>query len=85
MPRDALISAALRLVRDAEHLLEPGAQQFPDEAYYLAGFGPECARKACLESRSFDKVLGHDFADFAESTLDVACALDPHAHRLGAS
>jgi len=76
-----LVSAALRHVRDAERLLRAGDAASPDQAYHLAGFGPECARKAALSARSFDQALGHDFGDLGERVLDLAAALDPVAHR----
>lgn len=77
-----LISAALRHVRDAAYLLDashPG--QSIDQAFHLAGFGPECARKALLGDRVFDKVLGHRFDAGVELVLDAALALDPQARR----
>ena len=39
-----LVSAALRHARDAEWL----AHRSPDQAYHLAGYAPECARKATV-------------------------------------
>ena len=78
----ALISAALRHARDAVHLLDAGHQGCSiDQAFHLAGFGPECARKALLGDRIFDKVLGHRFDGGVEVVLDAAVALDPHARR----
>ncbi len=76
-----LLSAALRHVRDAEHLLAPGPHQSSDQAFHLAGYGPECARKATLALRHFDKLLGHDLTTAAEKIVDIAVALDPIAHR----
>lgn len=40
----ALVSAALRHINDARTLLATS----PVQAAYLAGYGPECARKAAL-------------------------------------
>jgi hypothetical protein len=77
----ALVSAALRHVRDAAHLVSQGPQASPDQAYHLAGFGPECARKATFLDRWLDKALGHDFTDSGEEVLDFATALDPVALR----
>ncbi len=57
----SLISAALRHVRDAEALAEQTDRQSLDQAYHLAGYGPECARKAILADRRFDKTIGHRF------------------------
>jgi hypothetical protein len=46
-----LLSAALRHVRDAEHLATPNHSGYsPDQAHHLAGFGPECAQKATLQA-----------------------------------
>lgn len=75
------LSAALRHIRDAEHLADasnPGRSL--DQAYHLAGFGPECARKATLSSRVFDKSLGHDFGLSSNQVLDFATAVEPFAH-----
>lgn len=79
-----LASAALRHVRDAEHLLTAGDHQSVDQAYHLAGFGPECIRKAALSARWGDKVIGHDFSEDLEAQLDVLIALDPLSVRAGA-
>ncbi len=73
----ALLSAALRHVRDAERLLA----ESPDQTYHLAGFGPECARKAVLDFRWADKSLGHDLGEASETLLDFLDALDPRAQR----
>jgi hypothetical protein len=82
-----LLSAALRHARDAESLLapqNPGGQSI-DQAFHLAGYGPECARKATLGLRDFDKTIGHRFDGRAEGVLDALVALDPWALRYGAS
>lgn len=76
-----LLSAAIRHVRDAERLLAPGAGQSVDQAWHLAGFGPECVRKACLADRALDRPLGHDLGEAADALLDLAVGLDPHAMR----
>lgn len=84
MARDssALVSAALRHVRDAEHLLDShDGYASPDQTYHLAGFGPECARKAALSVDWFDKAIGHRYDREAERALEVAIALDPRATR----
>ena len=76
------VSAALRHIRDAEHLLTSEEHQSLDQAYHLAGFGPECARKACLQERWADKALGHrDAESEAKLVLDVLLSIDLHAHR----
>ena len=74
-----LLSAALRHVSDAEHLLATS----PDQSWHLAGFGPECARKACLGDDWWDKALGHELTDFVEPVLELALALDVRAARYG--
>jgi hypothetical protein len=83
MPRAALISAALRHVRDAEHLLAPGPHRSVEQALHLAGFGPECARKACLDEEVADKALGHDIDGAGDPAVDLLLALDPSASRYG--
>jgi len=62
--RTALVSAALRHVDDAQALLAVS----PVQAFHLAGFGPECARKAALtvpgaSQGTMDKAIGHGFHD----------------------
>lgn len=74
----ALLSAALRHTRDARALLVTS----PDQAWHLAGFGPECARKAALSERFFDQVLGHDWTPASEEILELAISLDARAWRL---
>ena len=77
-----LLSAALRHVRDAEHLAaKTHANSSRDQAFHLAGFGPECARKALLAVRWLDKAIGHGFEGLSENVIEVALALDPIAHR----
>lgn len=76
-----LLSAASRHVADAEHLLSAGANQSEDQAWHLAGFGPECLRKACLEDRNLDRALGHELGPQGEALLDWGIALDPQAWR----
>ncbi len=79
----AFLSAALRHVADAEHLLAQGAHQSQDQAWHLAGFGPECAKKACVDDGMLDRVLGHDLGMDAEPMLEWGLALDPRASRYG--
>ena len=84
-PREKLLSAALRHLRDAEHLFASGSgDRSLDQAWHLAGFGPECARKAFLSDAIFDQVLGHEWSADSESLLEMALALDPSSwrHRL---
>lgn len=74
----ALLSAALRHTRDARALLATS----PDQAWHLAGFGPECARKAALSERFFDQALAHDWTPASEEILELAISLDARAWRL---
>ncbi len=76
-----LASAALRHVRDAEHLLDAGPDTSVDQAYHLAAFGPQCARKAALSVRWLDKEIGHGAGTLADDLLDLVVAIDPIAHR----
>lgn len=75
------VSAALRHIRDAEHLLDPGPSQSIDQAFHIAGFGPECIRKALLDNETFDTVLGHRLDPSMETTLEAILALEISAHR----
>lgn len=81
--QNGLVSAALRHVTDAESLIAAS----PAQALYLAGYGPECARKAALarwnkpdEDRR-NKAIGHRFDKPAETALALFCDLDPLASR----
>jgi hypothetical protein len=76
-----LASAALRHVRDAEHFLGAGPDASVDQAYHLAGFGPECARKACLSLRWLDKEIGHGASVLADQLVELLLAIDPVGHR----
>jgi hypothetical protein len=77
-----LVSAALRHIGDAEHLLGAASgYTSPDQAYHLAGFAPECARKAVLSLRWLDKAIGHGVDLGSEALLDFAVAVDPVARR----
>lgn len=81
--RTELMSAALRHIKDAERLADssqPDSYSL-EQAFHLAGFAPECARKACLQMGDADKVMGHDFGDCAEAVLSTWLSLDAHAHR----
>jgi hypothetical protein len=75
-------SAALRHVRDARFLLD-GCEDYssPDQAWHLAGFGPECIRKACLASRDWDKVLGHDLGAESDAVLRLLIGIEPGVTR----
>ncbi|MBK8260828.1 MAG: hypothetical protein IPK80_05755 [Nannocystis sp.] len=70
-------SAAMRHIRDAEALL----QSSRDQAWHLAGFAHECARKACIEDGWVPKVLGHDFSNASDRVVDFAIALDARVGR----
>lgn len=74
-------SAAVRHIRDAEHLAAPGPNASPDQAWHLAGFAHECARKAFLSQGWIPKELGHRFDGAGERILEIAIALDPRASR----
>lgn len=77
-----LVSAAIRHLRDAEFLADrEGAHPSPDQAYHLAGYAPECMRKATLGVRWFDKAIGHRFDEAAGTAIDFAIAMDPMALR----
>lgn len=77
-----LLSAALRHLRDAEHLADPSNPHGSlDQAYHLAGFGPECARKAAIAVSWANTPLGHDLGEDAEFVLELALALAPAASR----
>jgi HEPN domain-containing protein len=60
--------AELRL-KEAKALL---AADFPDGAYYLAGYAVECALKACIAKRTREH-------DFPEKKL----VIDSHTHDIG--
>lgn len=79
----ALVSAALRHLTDARTLLATS----PVQAAYLAGYGPECARKVVFErgdepqEDARNRAIGHGFGKPAESALRWFCDLDPLASR----
>jgi hypothetical protein len=81
MPRANLVSAALRHVRDAEHLLEQGPHRSLEQVLHLVGFGPECVRKACIDEELADKALGHEIRGASDPIVDVLVAIDPSASR----
>lgn len=83
-----LLSAAVRHVNDAAHLLDAVRlldgtvkRTSPDQAYYLAGYGPECARKAIFSLHWLDQSIGHDVNEASEELLDLLLSLDPLANR----
>lgn len=76
------VSAALRHTRDAEHLVTPGEHGSRDQAWHLAGFAHECARKSLIRESWVPKLLGHDFAGADERVVEIAIALDPRSGRL---
>jgi methionyl-tRNA formyltransferase len=83
--RARLLSAALRHVRVAEHLIVDAPHRSLDDAFYLAGFGPECARSACLAEEWFARAIGHGFDDPQNMNLDFVMGLDPKARRYDTS
>ena len=56
-------------LKEAKALL---SAEFPDGAYYLAGYAVECALKACIAKRTREH-------DFPEKKL----VIDSHTHHLG--
>jgi hypothetical protein len=77
-----LLSAGMRHARDAEHLFDTAnPRRSIDQAYHLAGFGPECTRKAIFSDRWFDKVIGHQLGDRADFTIEIVISLDPFTAR----
>lgn len=84
--RTDMVSAALRHLRDARVLLDGGPADSepytsPDQAWHLAGFGPECARKAVLPERGWDQLIGHDLGEASDEIVDWVEALDPRSGR----
>lgn len=80
--QSAMVSAALRHIGDAHCLLDAS----PVQAAYLAGYGPECARKAALAAWTGhdnlrNRMIGHRFDRTAEIALRLFCDLDPLAPR----
>lgn len=64
-----------------EHLVEDGQHSSLDQAWHLAGFAHECARKAFIKEGWVPTMLGHDFARASERVVEIAIALDPRAGR----
>ncbi len=59
-----------------------------DQAWHLAGFAHECARKAFIHTPRnswVSKMLGHDFDSSGDLVMGVAVALDPRAGRFPVS
>lgn len=81
VPEFDFASAALRHIRHAEQLLASATHGSRDQAWHLAGFAHECARKACVESGWVPKLVGHDFSTASDAVVDVAITLDPRAGR----
>jgi hypothetical protein len=72
------LQSAFRHVADARFLLTEGRFH---QAYHLAGFGPECARKAVPGLLKFAKAIGHDVApDDLLRTLFAALENDGHRY-----
>jgi hypothetical protein len=77
----AMASAAARHLRDARLLLDgvtQGAATYRsiDQAWHLAGFGPECIRKACIASR-YHRSLGHDLSRSSDDLVALLIETDP--------
>ncbi len=79
--RSRLVSAALRHMRVAEHLLVDGLGRSFDDSFYIAGFGPECAQAACLSEEWFERAIGHGFTDAQIANLRFVMSLDTRARR----
>jgi hypothetical protein len=79
--RGKLVSASLRHPRVAEQLVADGPERSLDEAFHIAGFGPECAQAACLGEEWFARAVGHGFHTGASENLKFLLALDPSARR----
>lgn len=81
------VSAALRHIQDASQLVSSS----PVQAFYLAGYGPECVRKAALTfpdekvQEQIQFAIGHGFKKHAETALSIAMDVDPMASRYGLS
>lgn len=58
---DDMASAAWRHLHAAKALIA----DWPDEAWYIAGYGPECARKASLTDERLWRLMGHEAGDAA--------------------
>lgn len=71
------LSAALRHRWDSQELLPAS----PDQAWHLAGFATECARKACLSREGDRRALSHLQGAEADRILDLVLAIDAHASR----
>lgn len=83
MGRRHLVSAALRHLRDAEHLVEEGPHQSVDQALHLVGFASECVRKGGFDEQIVDHAIGHDVRDGTDAVVDFLVGYDPEAHRYG--
>jgi hypothetical protein len=70
-----LSAVALRHLRDAQTLLDTS----PDGAFYLAGYGPEIARKVTLSERWSDRLIGHLNTSTDTATAALSLALDNDA------
>lgn len=81
MARTALISAALRHLRDSQHLAEVGPTESLDQAFHLVGFAPECARKSAIDDATADKALGHELRDTSDPIFQFLLAWDVDASR----
>jgi hypothetical protein len=77
----AMLSAALRHIRDAERLAAAGPLRSLDQSFHLSGLAPECARKASLSARTFHQAIGHGVVEASERALAFALAVDPAARR----
>jgi len=65
------------------YTLAPGPHRSVEQALHLAGFGPECARKGCVDDAITDHAAGHNINDATDAVVEVLLALDPAASRYG--
>ena len=75
----SMASASLRHARDAQ-ALATGAHRSLDQAWHLAGFGPECSLKASLSDDWFGRAIGH-VGGLTPRLAAWLLAVDPLAHR----
>lgn len=52
-----------------------------DQVWHLAGFGPECARKARFPEAQWRKLLGHELGHVSDAILDWIEAIATEAAR----
>ena len=81
---ESLLSAALRHADDARVLHSSGARQSEDQAWHLAGFAVEIARKSALAlgpAGDVGTIMGHDLGEVGDVFIEAICAQEPIATR----